>query len=406
MKILNLHGFMGEADNKNYKALCEMYPSDNIISPKIDYINTAPEELMKRFSYIADTDDFIFVGQSLGGWYTDKLSRKFKRPCILTNPCYYPHELELISTSGIPAEFLEQYRAMSAHDRNERAYTLCSDADNILPDNFSNCKKLSEQVVRVHGSHSTIENVGEHISELLTEIQNDSLLLFLGRGSAFADQHNSAFFVEDNELVLIDCPATSYQKVKKMNWEQYDNIYILITHTHGDHSGGVGTMLQYVWFASYMKKKVTIVAPSEEVKEDLLLLLMRIEGCEQDWFDIITADELNKKWFIAAVPTTHVKPLEGRCFGYHLNIHGNNVVYTGDTATLEPFKSLLKRGSFLYTEAAYYKSAVHMYLKDMLAEYISFAESGVHVYLMHLDVEEEIKKMTADTPLKLAQLYD
>ena len=406
MKILNLHGFMGEADNKNYKALCEMFPAEDIISPKIDYINTAPEELMKSFSDIADTDDFIFVGQSLGGWYADKLSRKFKRPCILTNPCYYPHELELISTSGIPAEFLEQYRAMSAHDRNERAYTLCSDADTILPDNFSNCKKLSEQVVRVHGSHSTIENVGEHISGLLTEIQNDSLLLFLGRGSAFADEHNSAFFAEDNELVLIDCPATSYQKVKKMNWEQYDNIYILITHTHGDHSGGVGTMLQYVWFASYMKKKVTIVAPSEEVKEDLLLLLMRIEGCEQEWFDIITADELNKKWFIAAVPTTHVKPLEGRCFGYHLNIHGNNVVYTGDTATLEPFKSLLKRGSFLYTEAAYYKSAVHMYLKDMLAEYISFAESGVHVYLMHLDVEDEIKKMTADTPLKLAQLYD
>ena len=61
-----------------------------------------------------------------------------------------------------------------------------------------------------------------------------------------------------------------------MNWERYDNIYILVTHTHGDHSGGVGTMLQYVWFASYMKKKVTIVAPSAGVKEDLLLLLMRI----------------------------------------------------------------------------------------------------------------------------------
>ena len=111
---------------------------------------------------------------------------------------------------------------------------------------------------------------------------------------------------------------------------------------------------------------MTIVAPSAEVRDDLLLLLMRIEGCEQEWFDIITADELNKKWFVAAVPIIHVKPLDGRCFGYHLNIHGNNVVYTGDTATLEPFKPLLKRGSFLYTEAAYYKSAVHLHLKEML----------------------------------------
>ena len=88
MKILNLHGFMGEADNKNYKALCNIFSSEDIISPKIDYINTSPEELMKCFSDMVDTDDCIFVGQSLGGMYADKLSRKFKRPCRLTNPCY------------------------------------------------------------------------------------------------------------------------------------------------------------------------------------------------------------------------------------------------------------------------------------------------------------------------------
>ena len=243
MKILNLHGFMGEADNKNYKALCGIFPVEDIISPKIDYINTAPEELLDQLSDMVDTDDFIFVGQSLGGWYADKLSRKFKRPCILTNPCNYPHKLELITASSIASEFVEQYRKMSSFDENERAYTLCSDADTILPDNYADCVKLFRTIKRVHGSHSTIENVGEHILDMLAEIQNDTLLMFLGRGSAFADEHNSAFFVEDNELVLINCPATSYQKVKKMNWEQYDNIYILITHTHGDHSVGVGTML-------------------------------------------------------------------------------------------------------------------------------------------------------------------
>lgn len=198
MKILNLHGFLGIADNKNYKALCNIISPENIISPQLKYKETSPSALLEQLSDMVDTDDFIFVGQSLGCWYADKLSRKFKRPCILTNPCYYPHELELITGSDIPAEYVEQYREMSVNTQNERAYTLCSDADTVLPDNYQNCKKLSEQVVRVHGSHSTIENVGEHISELLTQIQNDRLLLFLGRGSAFADEHNSAFFVEDN----------------------------------------------------------------------------------------------------------------------------------------------------------------------------------------------------------------
>ena len=292
MKILNLHGFMGEADNKNYKALCGIVSPDDIISPQLNYIENSPEELLEQFSGMVDTDDFIFVGQSLGGWYADKLSRKFKRPCILTNPCNYPHKLELITTSGIPEGHVEQYRRMSSHDMNERAYTLCSDEDTILPDNHADCVRLFRTVKGVHGSHSTIENVGGHIVELMTEVKNDTLLMFLGRGSAFTDENNSAYFTEENELVLIDCPATSYQKVRKMNWEKYDNIYILVTHTHGDHSGGVGMMLQYVWFASCMEKKVTVVAPSAEVKEDLLFLLMRIEGSEKEWFNIVTADDV------------------------------------------------------------------------------------------------------------------
>lgn len=228
-------------------------------------------------------------------------------------------------------------------------------------------------------------------------------LLFPGRGSAFADEQNSALFTAGNELILIDCPATSYQKIKKMNWAQYDNIFILVTHTHGDHSGSVGTMLQYVWFASGMKKKVTVVAPSEEVKQDLLLLLMRIEGCEPEWFSITTAAEIDREWLVSSVPTTHVRPLEGRCFGYHLRIDGSDVIYTGDSATLAPFRPLLKSGSFLYTEAAYYRSDVHLYLEDALSELLTIAESGVQVFLMHLDVEEKIAEMISGTPLRLAE---
>lgn len=133
---------------------------------------------MKKFSDMVDSDDMIFVGQSLGGWFADKLSRKFKCPCILTNPCNYPHKLELITNSGIAAEFLTLYREMSAYDENVRAYTLCSDGDAVLPDNYRDCVDLARTVKIVHESHSTIENVGDHISELLNEIRNDGLLFF------------------------------------------------------------------------------------------------------------------------------------------------------------------------------------------------------------------------------------
>jgi predicted esterase YcpF (UPF0227 family) len=172
MKILNLHGFMGEADNKNYKALCALIPVENILSPQLKYIETSPSELLRQLSDMVSDDNYVFVGQSLGGWYADKLSRSFKCPCILTNPCYSPHLLEIISGSGIPEQFIEEYRQLSVSDKNEIAYTVCSDADKILPDNYSDCIRLSETVRCAHGSHSTIDDLTGHISELLAEINN------------------------------------------------------------------------------------------------------------------------------------------------------------------------------------------------------------------------------------------
>ena len=65
------------------------------------------------------------------------------------------------------------------------------------------------------------------------------MLTFLGRGSAFTDEHNSAFFVENDELVLIDCAMSSFEKLNDMNMTLFKHIYVLVTHTHGDHSGAV-----------------------------------------------------------------------------------------------------------------------------------------------------------------------
>ena len=47
------------------------------------------------------------------------------------------------------------------------------------------------------------------------------MLQFFGRGSAFADQHNAAFFREQGDLILLDCPGTAFQKVKHFNWKIY-----------------------------------------------------------------------------------------------------------------------------------------------------------------------------------------
>ena len=62
MKILNLHGFMGEADNKNYKALCEIVSAESIISPQLHYKGNSPQEILDMLSALVDSENFIFVG--------------------------------------------------------------------------------------------------------------------------------------------------------------------------------------------------------------------------------------------------------------------------------------------------------------------------------------------------------
>lgn len=48
---------------------------------------------------------------------------------------------------------------MSVYNKNELAYTFCSDWDTVLPDNYINCVKLSKRFTKVHRSHSTVENI-------------------------------------------------------------------------------------------------------------------------------------------------------------------------------------------------------------------------------------------------------
>lgn len=80
-------------------------------------------------------------------------------------------------------------------------------------------------------------------------------------------------------------------------------------------------------------------------------------------------------------------------------------MYTGDTAILAPFLSLLKSGDYLYTDASYYRSDVHLHINDILPELINLTKNSVNVYLMHLDNEAEIEKIIEDTGIKLATLF-
>ncbi len=221
-------------------------------------------------------------------------------------------------------------------------------------------------------------------------------LTFLGRGSGFSDDNTSAYFITDeHEMVIIDCGFTAFRILKKMELlRTVSNLYVLITHTHGDHVGGLSLFVQYVYYV--LKKTLTIIAPSKEVAEDLEIL-MSIEGCDDGAYEIVTSDKMQEhEWFKQSIKTWHAPKLFDKCFGYQLSVNGRNVVYTGDTSTLVPFTKYLRPGSILYVDMSVHYGKVHLKLDEItLAELITITKAGIKVFLMHLDDVDAAKAIVA-----------
>lgn len=227
------------------------------------------------------------------------------------------------------------------------------------------------------------------------------MLTFLGRGSAFSNKHNCAYFKENNDLVLLDCSCSVMSELKKLLLTDITNIYILVTHLHGDHINGIGTFMHMIYWT---KNKIpfTVVVPTASMLNKLKIYLT-IEGCETKEYNIITTNDLNKKWFNYTIETSHVSIFEHECFGYDLTISNTHVVYTGDTNILSPFIMNLKKGDYLYTECSSINNNCHLYwyaIKDFL---VHLSNKGIHIRLMHIDNEDFFNNEIKSTNIKFAK---
>ncbi|MBP5491860.1 MAG: diguanylate cyclase [Clostridiales bacterium] len=228
------------------------------------------------------------------------------------------------------------------------------------------------------------------------------MLTFFGRGSAFCEEQNSAYFLSDADMILLDCPMSAFQRIKTMDLRNVSRIYVLVTHTHGDHISGIGMLIDYEYFVGNVP--VTIVAPSEPVRRDLEYYIKNLEGIRDEWFEMTDVNTLSANWLKTVVPTTHSPELGGKCFGYVLRIEGKTVVYTGDTNTLDPFIPYLQKDSILYTEVSSQKSPIHLSAESARETIKDLENQGVTVFLMHLDDEEKIVKTMNRTQSRPAPL--
>lgn len=226
-------------------------------------------------------------------------------------------------------------------------------------------------------------------------------LIFLGRGAAFnpKEGNNSAYFIDNNQLFLIDCGESIFGTLANNGiLESVDSINLMITHTHSDHIGSLGSLVMYSYYT--LHKPLNIILPENAKHLSSIEKILSGFGCTEKMYNFINEKEFDEKnetfQNIRYVETSHCDELD--CYGLLFATKKGIVYYSGDTREVNIVESLIDSGQqidkiYIDTTTANYPGNVHLYigiLKEVIPEKIKNK-----VYCMHLNNDKCIEEAKA-----------
>ena len=219
-------------------------------------------------------------------------------------------------------------------------------------------------------------------------------LHFLGRGAAFyAEEGNTAaYFVEDKKLFLIDCGETIFAHLKEHRiLEQVEEVYAVISHTHSDHCGSIGSLGLYCQFV--LKNKLKLIIPHDAAYTRSLRDLMNIFGNTENAYELIYEEKLDGMFRnfskVRYQKTRHDYVLT--CFSFVFETDKGAVFYSSDTRTTETLLAFLRKYKdvdciFMEVTDLVIPGDVHLRM-DVLEQAVT-EEIKAKMKLMHLRSKE------------------
>lgn len=201
--------------------------------------------------------------------------------------------------------------------------------------------------------------------------------------------YTSAYFIDNNDLIIIDIGDTAYQtllydnaflKLNKFDLKNFKDFYIFITNTRFDHINGIPQFIQYVFYV--LGKVPIIVVQSSEVEETLNTLL-KIGNIPKNMYNLLIANTLNKDFLINTIY------IEDKCCGYVFRDNNIHTIYIGNTWTLEPFKPHIHSYSSVYIDMFNNYTKKHLTIDKILNELDTKLFFGTKLYLMNSDANRQ-----------------
>ena len=215
-------------------------------------------------------------------------------------------------------------------------------------------------------------------------------LNFLGRGAAFnpKEGNNSAYFIDNNQLFLIDCGENIYERLDKNGiLKNVESINVMI--------GSLGTLIMYSFFV--LHRPLNIILPENAKHLHNIEDILRGFGCTEQMYNYVDEKEFDRKYEtfqeIRYRETSHCDELDS--YGLLFTNKKGIFYYSGDTREIKQIKALIDSNEkidklYIDTTTANYPGNVHLYI-GFLQELIP-NELKNRVYCMHLNNDDCINQ--------------